>query len=71
MSINALLIEVISMIIAEEHVGTKGKVRYYQMGASLPDALYNTDLEGRPTRDPGVPGLKHRHRRKKSKRKSK
>lgn len=58
--------ELLRLLIVEELIGTKGGVRYYQMGGSLPDTLYNLDDEGRPTRDPGVPGVK-KHRRKKSK----
>lgn len=42
----------------EEYIGKKNGVRYYQMGGSLPDNLYNRDEDGKPTRDPGVPGLK-------------
>lgn len=51
-------------LIREELIGMKGGVRYYQMGASLPDHLYNLDDEGRPTRDPGVPGLNATHKKK-------
>lgn len=58
--------ELLRLLIIEELIGTKGGVRYYQMGGSLPDELYNLDDKGRPTRDPGVPGLK-RPKRKKSK----
>lgn len=54
-------------LIREELIGMKGGVRYYQMGASLPDHLYNLDDEGRPTRNPGVPGLKRRRSRKSKK----
>ena len=56
------------LLIIEELIGIKGNVRYYQMGASLPDEKYNLDDKGRPTRDPGVPGLK-RHKKSKSKKK--
>ena len=58
--------ELLRLFIVEELIGTKGGAQYYQMGGSLPDTLYNLDDEGRPTRDPGVPGLK-KYRRKKSK----
>ena len=60
------IVEVLRSLIREELIGTKGGVRYYQMGGSLPDELYNLNDEGRPTRDPGVPGLK-KSRRKRSK----
>lgn len=62
--------ELLRLLIREELIGTKGGVRYYQMGASLPDHLYNLDDEGKPTRDPGVPGLQKSkiHRIKKKKR---
>lgn len=60
-------LDALRALIREELIGTKGGVRYYQMGGSLPDELYNLDDEGHPTRDPGVPGLK-RPRVKKSKR---
>jgi len=43
---------------SEEYLGKKGGVRYFQMGGSLPDNLYNLDNKGKPTRDPGVPGVK-------------
>lgn len=56
-------------IIREELIGTKGGVRYYQMGSSLPDELYNLDDKGHPTRDPGVPGLKGPKKRKHSEKK--
>lgn len=41
----------------EEYIGKRGGVKYYQMGGSLPDTLYNRTKEGKPTRDPGVAGL--------------
>lgn len=63
--------EIISLLrdlIREEFIGSKGGVRYYQMGGSLPDELYNLNDKGDPARDPGVPGLKKsRARRKKEK----
>lgn len=57
------------LLIIEELIGTKGNVRYYQMGASLPDEKYNLDDKGRPTRDPGVPGLERRKKNKSKKKK--
>jgi hypothetical protein len=54
-------------LIREELVGTLGGVRLYQMGGSLPDELYNLDDRGRPTRDPGLAGLRRSRRRKKNK----
>lgn len=56
--------ELLRLFIVEELIGTRGSVRYYQMGSSLPDHLYNLDDEGQPTRDPGVPGLKAPHKKK-------
>lgn len=49
----------------EEYIGKKGGVRYYQMGGSLPDALYNRTDDGKPTRDPGVAGLDRKKKKKK------
>lgn len=44
----------------EEYLGKKGGVRYFQMGGGIKDdKFYNKDMKtGKPTRDPGVPGLK-------------
>ena len=47
----------------EEVIGTSGGVRYYQMGGSLPDKLYNKTANGKPTREPGVPNLKKSSRK--------
>jgi hypothetical protein len=60
--------ETVSNVFSEEFIGTKGRVKYYQMGRSLPDALYNLDSKGKPARDPGVAGIKKRRpsRRKKN-----
>jgi hypothetical protein len=60
--------ETVSNVFSEEFIGTKGRVKYYQMGGSLPDALYNLDSKGKPARDPGVAGIKKRRpsRRKKN-----
>ena len=53
-----ILSEIVRLILAEEFIGQKGGVRYYQMGGSIKrDDLYNLDSSGKPTRDPGVPGL--------------
>jgi hypothetical protein len=58
------VILLIRQYLREEIIGAKGGVRYYQMGGTLPDELYNLDHEGRPTRNPGVLGLKRRRARK-------
>lgn len=43
----------------EEYLGKKGGVRYFQMGGGIKnDAMYNKTTSGKPTRRPGVPGLK-------------
>lgn len=42
----------------EEYIGSRGGVSYFQMGGSLPDELYNKTKDGKPTRDPGVAGIK-------------
>lgn len=42
----------------EEVIGSKGGVRFYQIGGSLPDKLYNRTNDGKPTRNPGVANLK-------------
>ena len=55
-------------MLVEEYIGTRGGVKYYQMGGSLPDNLYNVDKSGKSTRDPGVDGLK-KSKRKRAKRK--
>jgi len=52
-----------SSMIKEEIIGTSGGVRYYQLGGSLPDHLYNKTNDGKPTRDPGVAGLKKSSRK--------
>lgn len=44
--------------IKEETLGTKHGIRYFQLGGSLPDKLYNLDKHGNPTRDPGIASLK-------------
>ena len=44
--------------IKEEMLGTKQGIRYFQLGGSLPDELYNLDKHGNPTRDPGIASLK-------------
>ena len=63
---NEILTEVIRLILTEEFIGQKGGVNYYQMGGSIKrPELYNLDSEGKPTRDPGVPGLKKSKKRKK------
>lgn len=63
-----ILSEVIRLILAEEFIGNKGGVNYYQMGGSIKrPELYNLDSKGKPTREPGVPGLKKRSRRKSKK----
>lgn len=49
----------------EEYIGSKGGLSYFQLGGSLPDRLYNLDKDGKPTRDPGVPGLVKKKRKKK------
>lgn len=49
----------------EEYLGSKGGLSYFQIGGSLPDRLYNLDKDGKPTRDPGVPGLTKKKRKKK------
>lgn len=59
---------IIREILLEEFIGNKGGVNYYQMGGSIgKPELYNLDSKGRPTRDPGVPGLKKRKRNRKRK----
>ena len=62
--------ETVSNVFSEEFIGTKGGVRYFQMGGSLPDALYNLDSKGKPTRDPGVAGLKKSSKKKAKKKHS-
>ena len=63
-----ILRRVIHKHITEELIGNKGGVNYYQMGGSIKNpALYNLDSSGRPTRDPGIPGLKKRRKTKKRK----
>jgi hypothetical protein len=49
----------------EEFIGKKGGLSYFQMGASLPDELYNKTNDGKPTRDPGI-GTKHKSKRQKA-----
>lgn len=51
--------------IDEEFIGKKGGVSYFQIGSSLPDHLYNRTNDGKPTRDPGVAGLKSQKKKKK------
>lgn len=58
-------IENVSGNIEEEHIGNKGGINYYQMGGSLPDHLYNLTDDGKPTRNPGVAGLKKTSKKKK------
>ena len=41
----------------EEFIGKKGGLSYFQMGGSLPDKFYNRK-NGKPSRDPGVTGIK-------------
>ena len=66
--VEEMLRRVIHKHITEEFVGNKGGVNYYQMGGSIKNpALYNLDSSGRPTRDPGIPGLKKRRKTKKRK----
>lgn len=45
--------------IDEEFIGKKGGLSYFQPGGSLPKGLYNRK-NGKPTRDPGVAGLKRK-----------
>lgn len=53
-------------LIREELIGSKGDVKYYQMGGSIErPELYNLDSKGKPTRDPGVPGLKKSKKKRK------
>lgn len=60
-----VLAEMIRLILSEEFIGSKGNVKYYQMGGSIKrPELYNLDTKGRPTRDPGVPGLSKKSKRK-------
>lgn len=55
----------IRLILSEEFIGQKGGVNYYQMGGSIKrPELYNLTSDGKPTRDPGVPGLKKPKKRK-------
>lgn len=69
MSDYSLLAEVISMLLAEEFIGNKGGVNYYQMGGSIKrPELYNLDSKGKATRDPGLPGMKKTRRSRKAKR---
>ena len=57
---------IIREILLEEFIGNKGGVNYYQMGGSIKrPELYNLDDKGRPSRDPGVPGLKKSRKKKK------
>ena len=43
----------------EEFIGKKGGLSYFQMGGGIKDpAFYNKTNKGKPTRNPGVPGLK-------------
>jgi len=49
----------------EEFIGKRGGVSYFQIGGSLPDHLYNRTDDGKPTRDPGVVGLKRPKKKKK------
>jgi hypothetical protein len=66
--VEEILRRVIHKYLTEEFVGNKGGVNYYQMGGSIKNpALYNLDSSGRPTRDPGIPGLKKRRKTKKRK----
>ncbi|NDC23036.1 MAG: hypothetical protein EBZ49_02740 [Proteobacteria bacterium] len=66
--VEEILRRVIHKHITEELIGNKGGVNYYQMGGSIKNpALYNLDSSGRPTRDPGIPGLKRRRKTKKRK----
>lgn len=55
----------------EEFIGTRGGVSYFQMGGSLPDKFYNRTRDGKPTRDPGVGGLKKSSRKRGKMKKSK
>lgn len=50
--------------IEEEFIGKEGGVRYFQMGASLPDELYNRTKEGKSTRDPGIAGVNKKRKKK-------
>jgi hypothetical protein len=52
--LHKIISELVLVHIKEEHINTKGGVRYFQMGSSLPDHLYNLDKDGNPTRDPGI-----------------
>lgn len=57
-----------SSVKKEEKIGKTGKndsTTKFQMGSSLPDELYNRTNDGKPTRDPGVPGGKANKRDKK------
>jgi len=66
--VEEMLRRVIHKHITEEFVGNKGGVNYYQMGGSIKNpAFYNLDSSGRPTSDPGIPGLKKRRKTKKRK----
>lgn len=46
-----------NIVFKEEKIGTKGGLTYFQMGSSLSDSLYNRK-NGKPSRDPGVAGLR-------------
>ena len=48
----------------EEFIGKRGGVSYFQIGGSLPDELYNRTDDGKPTRDPGVAGIKRPKKKK-------
>lgn len=71
-SIKSLLEEVVNETVAravkEEFIGNVGGVNLYQMGGSIKrPELYNLDSEGKPTRDPGVAGIKRKKKSKKRK----
>lgn len=58
--------ETVARAIKEEFIGNVGGVNLYQMGGSIKrPELYNLDSEGKPTRDPGVAGVKRKKKRSK------
>jgi hypothetical protein len=64
--------ETVSMVFSEEFIGNVGGVNLYQMGGSIKrPELYNLDSKGKPTRDPGVAGLKKSSKKKAKKKHSK
>lgn len=64
--------ETVSTVFSEEFIGNLGGVNLYQMGGSIKrPELYNLDSKGKPTRDPGVAGLKKSSKKKAKKKHSK